>query len=54
MELEEQVTTMLHELRPMLQQFAAVCRISADIYMKKLFLERLIDASSDSDSTTDN
>lgn len=31
-------------IRPVLQQFDAVCRIAADIYVRKLFLEKLIDS----------
>lgn len=31
--------------RPVLQRFALICRLSAEVYMRKLFIEKLLDGS---------
>ena len=31
------------EDRPVLQRFALICRLSAEVYMRKLFIEKLLD-----------
>ncbi|MDO5133502.1 MAG: DUF1836 domain-containing protein [Eubacteriales bacterium] len=32
------------EDRPLLQRFALICRLSAEVYMRKLFIEKLLDS----------
>ncbi|MBR2729641.1 MAG: hypothetical protein IKD92_07255, partial [Lachnospiraceae bacterium] len=32
------------EERPLLQRFSLICRLSAEVYIRKLFIEKLLDA----------